>query len=84
MDIAYITTEKAKVSKFGDALLVRFNGRILTTIPLIEMKSLVIVGSVQLTTQVIHSLMSKGISVYYMNHSGQFWTISNHLNHFEK
>jgi len=71
MEVAYIVTRNAKVSKVADALVVRSEGRKISTIPLVALKSLVLLSDVQLTTQVIHQLMERGIVIFYMKPTGR-------------
>jgi len=60
------------VQKRGERLVVTRRTETLLDIPVFQVENLIIIGNVQLTTQVLHMLMESGVDVSYFTYSGKY------------
>ena len=71
METIYITQENGILHRCEEHLILKQNGRNIGDIPLINTKTLVIMTSVQITSQAIDILTEKNIDVIYMSKGGK-------------
>ncbi|GAU78638.1 CRISPR-associated endonuclease Cas1 [Fusibacter sp. 3D3] len=71
MDVLYVTDKTYKIQKSVDTLVVKQGGRKIASVPLVHLKSVVLFGYVQLSTQVLHLLMSSGVNIFYFDNKGE-------------
>ena len=70
METVYITQENCVLHRSEDHLILRKQGKCVGTIPLLNVKCIVLVSSVQITAQALDMLFSKQINVIYTTRSG--------------
>lgn len=68
----YVHEQGARVTKSGDCLDVRVEGKSARKVRLIDVSELVVQGNVQVTTQVLRELCNRGVPVCYTTYSGWF------------
>lgn len=73
MSVLYIKEQGAVVQKRSERLAVTKNSKTLLEIPFANIENVAIIGNVQITTQVLHVLMERGIDVSYFSFSGKFY-----------
>lgn len=73
MSVLYIKEQGAVLQKRSERLAVTKNGQTLLEIPFANIENIAIIGNVQVTTQVLHVLMERGIDVSYFSFSGKFY-----------
>lgn len=76
----YVNSQGAHVGKTGEVLQVRMRDGQKIAVRLNEICQLNVFGNVQLTTQAIHGLASRGIPICYFSQSGWFYGITTGLN----
>jgi len=67
MDTIYINENDCRVHRAGEHLLVKRDGRKVMTAPLEGVKSIVVCGRVQFTTQALELFLDRGIDVVFMD-----------------
>ena len=86
MSYVYITEEGARIQKKGGRYLVGRNLEIMFEIPEETLEGLVIVSSVQVTSQAMVSLLQQGIPVTWISKTGKFFgrlESTSHVNVFK-
>jgi len=73
MSFVYITEEGARIQKKGGKFLVGRNLEILFEIPEEVLEGLVLIGSVQVSSQAMVELLRLGIPVTWISGTGKFW-----------
>ncbi len=71
MEIVYICEQNSTIHKSGETMVVRKNDHKIAEIPLINVSTIVIVGNIQITTQVLQMLFNKLIDVIFMSRNGK-------------
>jgi CRISPR-associated protein Cas1 len=71
METVYITKENTTIHRCSEHLSLRKEGRQIATIPLRKVKTLVLLTSVQLTTQAIDIIFEHNIDVIFTSRSGK-------------
>lgn len=85
MKILYLTEQGCTVKKTSRRLVIVKDGKILNEVSIIGLDSVIVFGNIQLTTQVIASLLEAGIMVSFLSSGGKFRGIllpGNHKNVF--
>jgi len=77
----YVQEQGAAVTKNGEELEIRYKGSVIATAKLFETSSLALFGNVQVTTQTIHELCTRGVPVCYFSFGGWFYGITNGMIH---
>lgn len=72
MAVLYVKEQGAMIQKSGERILVTKNHQQLLDIPVLHVDNIAIIGNVQISTQVLHLLMDKGIDVSYFSNSGKY------------
>ena len=72
MAVLYVKEQGASIQKLGERIVVKKNLSTLFDIPVFQLDNITVIGNVQVTTQALHMLMTKGIDVSYFTYSGQF------------
>lgn len=72
MASVYIDEQGAELKKQGELIVVKKDGSIIAELPLAQVDRIVIVGNVQITTQVIAMLLDRDIPVSYMTTYGNY------------
>ena len=70
METVYITQENCVLHRSEDHLVLRRQGQCIGTIPLLNVQCIVLVSSVQITSQALDMLFEKQIDVIYASRSG--------------
>ncbi|MBI5000052.1 MAG: CRISPR-associated endonuclease Cas1 [Euryarchaeota archaeon] len=78
---AYVTDQRALVSKRGDELEVKSQGETLARVRLMEMSHLAIFGNAQITTQAIRELCARNKSICFFSSGGWFYGIIRGMDH---
>lgn len=68
----YVQEQGAYVSKSGDCIDIKMEGKSMKKIKMIDISELTIFGNVQVTTQTIRELCSRNIPICYMTYGGWF------------
>lgn len=68
--VLYIATPGAVLGKDGDSVRVTKPGESPETVPLHEVGQVCVAGSVQVSTQLLHTLAQKGATVAYLSYGG--------------
>lgn len=87
LSYAYITEEGARVQKKGGRFLVGRNLEIMFEIPEETLEGLILIGSVQISSQAMISLLQLGIPVTWISHTGKFFgrlESTSHVNVFKQ
>ena len=72
MPVLYLTEQGATVHKDGDLFTITKEGNVLQKVPAIKVEQVVVFGSVNLTTPVIHYLLHQGIDCVFCSSYGKF------------
>ena len=72
MGTVYVKEQGAVVRRGGERLRVTLQKRELTSIPLVHLDQLVLMGNVQLTTPAAALLLRRGVDVIYLSKYGKF------------
>ena len=86
MSYVYITEEGARIQKKGGRFLVGRNLEIMFEIPEETLEGLILIGSVQVTSQAMIALLQKGIPVTWISKTGKFFgrlESTSHVNVFK-
>ena len=73
MSIVYITENNIRVQKKGNRLLVGRNLEVLLEIPLEVLEGMVLLNTVQLTSEVMVDLLKRNIPVTWVSAKGEFY-----------
>ena len=71
MSILYLTEQGSSIKKTGKRLIVEKDSKKLLDLPLIKLKTILIFGSVQITTQAMAVLLYEGIETSFLNMQGR-------------
>lgn len=71
METLYISQENCKIHREGEHLRITQSDTMLSTIPLSDVKTIIIFDSINLTFPALDLLLSKGIDVIYQSKSGK-------------
>lgn len=77
----YVQQPKARVGKCGDILLIKDGKDVIAEARLVEVSQLVLFGSVQVSTQVIHELCRRNIPICYLSGGGWFYGVTHGITH---
>jgi CRISPR-associated protein Cas1 len=72
MGTVYVKEQGAVVRRDGDRLRVTLNKEELTSIPLLHLNQLALMGNVQLTTPAAAQLLERGVDVVFLSRYGKF------------
>lgn len=72
MTTVYITHNDTTLSKLGDRIIVRQDGKEVADLPVIKVDQIVIFGNASLSAQLITMLLDAGIPVTYLTFNGRF------------
>lgn len=67
----YVVEQGAVVQKEGERVVVRKDGRLLLSVPVFKLDSVVVFGGVQLTSQAMALLLAHGVEVAFMSTDGR-------------
>ena len=71
MSVLYLTEQGSSIKKTGNRLVVEKEGKKLLDIPLIKIKTILIYGNVQISTQAMAILFRDGIETSFLNMQGK-------------
>ncbi len=71
MRAIYLTIQGSKINKEHQRIVIRKNKEILGKFPIREVKRLILLGNIQLTTQVMRMLMDHGVDVSFLSTRGR-------------
>ncbi len=77
----YVQQPRARVSKCGDVLQIKEGKDVIAEARLVEVSQLVLFGSVQVSTQVIHELCRRNIPICYLSGGGWFYGVTHGIIH---
>lgn len=77
----YVQEQGASISKKNEELEIRVEGDVVSRVKLLDVSSVSLFGNVQITTQTVHELMSRGIPVAYFSTGGWFQGILSGMPH---
>ena len=83
MSYVYITEDGARIQKKGGKFLVGRNLEILFEIPEESLDGLVLIGSVQVSSQAMISLLQLGIPVTWISGTGKFFCFLESTSHVQ-
>lgn len=72
MPVLYLTEQGATLRKDGGTLLITKEDRVLEKVPAAKVEQVVIFGNVNITTPVIHFLLSEGIDCVFCSSTGRY------------
>ena len=72
MTSVYIRVQGAVVSRKGERLVVKKDGDVIEEFPMNQVDQVVVMGNVQLSTQVLATLVQKEIDVVFMSSYGKY------------
>lgn len=72
MAVIYVKEQGAYIKKLDERIIIEKNKKSLADIPIANVTDLSVIGNVQITTQVIHTLMKAGIDVSFFSFSGEY------------
>jgi len=78
---AYVLFQGAQVGKSADRLTVKLKGELINDVKFHDLSQLCIFGNVQITTQALHELISRGIPICYFSMGGWFLAMTTGLIH---
>lgn len=68
----YVQEQGAAISKKNEELEIRVEGEVVSRVKLLDVSSVSLFGNVQITTQTVHELLRRDISVAYFSTGGWF------------
>jgi CRISPR-associated protein Cas1 len=71
METVYVTEENCALHRCEEHLVLKKKGRSIGTIPLVNLRTIVLFDSVQITSYALDSLFEKNIDLIYMEKSGK-------------
>lgn len=78
----YLTGHGTSLAKKQECFIVKKEGEILKQIPAIHVDQILLLGYIQLTTQIMHYCLKKGIAIYFLSSSGHYQgALDNHDTH---
>ncbi|MBM4321457.1 MAG: CRISPR-associated endonuclease Cas1, partial [Deltaproteobacteria bacterium] len=77
----YVQEQGARVGKSGDCLKVEVKGQEVREVRLLETSQVCLFGGVQISTQAVQELLSRGIPVSWLSHGGWFYGMTQGLAH---
>lgn len=77
----YVQHQGASINKKNDELEIRGEGKVISTVRMLDISSLSVFGNVQITTQTINELCGRNISITYFTTGGWFNGITTGLSH---
>lgn len=72
MAILYITKLGAAVRKDGERLQVHFEGELLTSVPLREIERVILLGPIQMSAAMQHTLLKRNIPIIFASSRGRY------------
>lgn len=72
MSVIYLKEQGAHVEKRGERIIVRKNRQELLDIPVANVESIAVIGYIQITTQLLHNLMKRGVNISYFTLGGSY------------
>jgi CRISP-associated protein Cas1 len=78
--VLYVSEHGSRLSKSGESLIIKNkNGEEVETVPIKDLVHVTIMGNVQCSTQLLHTLMYNGIAVSYLTSHGRLIGVSSPL-----
>ncbi len=77
----YINEQGAKLGKNGERLAIQSKGKTLREVKLMDVSQVSLFGNVQVSSQALRVLTSRGVPVCYFSYGGWFQAITNGLSH---
>ncbi|MDA8054900.1 MAG: CRISPR-associated endonuclease Cas1 [Thermoplasmatales archaeon] len=77
----YVQEQGSTVSKKNEEIVVKFDGKVISTARLMETSQLALFGNVQVTTQTINELCRRNIPISYYSTGGWFNGITHGMSH---
>lgn len=77
----YVVSQGATIGKSNEELEVKIEGKIVSRVRMLDVSHLSVFGNVQITTQTIHELCRRNISITYFTTGGWFNGITTGLSH---
>lgn len=77
----YVQAQGTSVAKQGDLLQIRFKGKTVEEVRLLDVSQLCLFGNVQVTTQALRELCERDIPVCYFSYGGRFYGITQGMGH---
>ncbi len=72
MTAVYVREQGATVARRGERLVVKKEGQVLEEFPLSQVEQVVVIGNVQLTTQIMATLVQRDIDVVFLSSYGKY------------
>lgn len=72
MTAVYVKEQGATVARRGERLVVKKEGQVLEEFPLSQVEQVVVMGNVQLTTQIMATLVQREIDVIFLSSYGKY------------
>lgn len=72
MSVIYIREQGSYLRKKGQRIAVTKDAQVLFEFPILNIDNIVIMGNIQISSQVLHLLMNAGIDISYMTLNGKF------------
>ncbi len=72
MTSVYVKEQGAMVRKRGERLVVSKKGKVIEEFPVAQVEQVVIMGNVQMTTQLMASLVQRGVDVVFLSTYGKY------------
>lgn len=72
MTSVYVKEQGAMVRKRGERLVVSKKGKIIEEFPITQVEQVVVMGNVQMTTQLMASLVQRGVDVVFLSTYGKY------------
>lgn len=72
MSVLYLKEQGACAEKRGERIIVKKNRKELLDIPVVNVDNVAVIGNIQFTTPLLHSLMEHGVCVSYFTFGGNY------------
>jgi CRISP-associated protein Cas1 len=72
MGVLYVTEQGTKLQQKENRILITKQGEIMRQIPFWSISQVIVIGNIQITTQLILSMLSQGIDLVYLSKKGEF------------
>lgn len=73
LNTLFITKPNTRVSKDGESLLIKHEGRVILRTPVHILSGLVCLGKVYVTPQAMFHCVNNGVAVSFLSENGRFW-----------
>ena len=77
----YVNEQGSRIGKDGERLAIQAKGKTLQEVKLMDVSQVSLFGNVQISSQAIRELSSRGVPVCYFSYGGWFQAMTNGLSH---